>query len=145
MGIGLTEIKNGISLQKVTMKTFSFSLICLVLLTQCQQNSKQNTVQQKPKSQTKQSFKPVANASMAFQVEGMVCKMGCGGAIRKELLESGAVTRVDVAFVEEAKSQEIVAYYDSTKIQVEGLKKILETTNDGQFKVIRSYLPVRSK
>lgn len=145
MGIGLTEIKNGVSLQKVTMKTFSFSLICLVLLTQCQQNSKQNTVQQKPKSQTKQSSKPVANASMAFQVEGMVCKMGCGGAIRKELLESGAVTQVDVAFVEEAKSQEIVAYYDSTKIQVEGLKKILETTNDGQFKVIRSYLPVRSK
>ncbi|NDB35522.1 MAG: hypothetical protein EB023_09310, partial [Flavobacteriia bacterium] len=76
MGIGLTEIKNGVSLQKVTMKTFSFSLICLVLLTQCQQNSKQNTVQQKPKSQTKQSSKPVANASMAFQVEGMVCKMG---------------------------------------------------------------------
>lgn len=127
------------------MKTFSFSLICLVLLTQCQQNSKQNTVQQKPKSQTKQSSKPVANASMAFQVEGMVCKMGCGGAIRKELLESGAVTRVDVAFVEEAKSQEIVAYYDSTKIQVEELKKILESTNEGQFKVIRNYLPERSK
>lgn len=127
------------------MKTFSFSLIFLVLLTQCQQNSKQNTVQQKPKSQTKQSSKPVANASMAFQVEGMVCKMGCGGAIRKELLESGAVTRVDVAFVEEAKSQEIVAYYDSTKIQVEELKKILESTNEGQFKVIRNYLPERSK
>jgi len=71
--------------------------------------------------------------------------MGCGGAIRKELLESGAVTQVDVAYVEEAKAQEIVAHYDSTKIQVAGLKKILETTNDGQFKVIRSYLPVRSK
>jgi len=127
------------------MKTIAFSLLCLVLLSQCQNNSKQNTAKQTPKTQAPKSSKPLSNAAMAFQVEGMVCKMGCGGAIRKELLESGAVTRVDVAFVEEAKSQEIVAYYDSTKIQVEGLKKILETTNEGQFKVIRNYLPERSK
>jgi copper chaperone CopZ len=73
-----------------------------------------------------------------MRVEGMVCKMGCGGAIRKELLETGSVARVEVDFHEEMKSQIIVAHFDSTKINTDAIKSRIEATNDGQFKVLEA-------
>ena len=77
-----------------------------------------------------------ANAEIAFEVKGMVCKMACGGSIRKTLIQSGAVERVEINFVEEAKSQAVIVHYDSTKMSATGLKNIIEKTNDGQFKVV---------
>ena len=77
-----------------------------------------------------------SNAKITFDVEGMVCKMGCGGAIRKNLLQAGGVERVEVDFVEEAKSQGITVHFDSTLTNVSQLKKRIEQTNDGQFTVI---------
>jgi copper chaperone CopZ len=66
----------------------------------------------------------------------MVCKMGCGGAIRKTLMHAGGVERVHVDFIEEAKSQAITVHYDSTLTNISQLKKRIEQTNDGQFTVI---------
>jgi hypothetical protein len=68
----------------------------------------------------------------------MVCKMGCGGAIRKDLIHAGGVERVQVDFVEEAKSQAITVHYDSTLTDIVRLKKRIEQTNDGQFTVLSS-------
>ena len=77
-----------------------------------------------------------SNTKITFEVEGMVCKMGCGGAIRKNLIQAGGVERVQVDFVEEAKSQAITVHYDSTLTDVVQLKKRIEQTNDGQFTVL---------
>jgi copper chaperone CopZ len=77
-----------------------------------------------------------SNTKITFEVEGMVCKMGCGGAIRKTLMHAGGVERVHVDFIEEAKSQAITVHYDSTLTNVSQLKKRIEQTNDGQFTVI---------
>jgi copper chaperone CopZ len=77
-----------------------------------------------------------SNTKITFEVAGMVCKMGCGGAIRKTLLHAGGVERVHVDFIEEAKSQAITVHYDSTLTNVSQLKKRIEQTNDGQFTVI---------
>jgi hypothetical protein len=79
-----------------------------------------------------------SNAKITFDVEGMVCKMGCGGAIRKNLLHAGGVERVQVDFVEEAKSQAITVHYDSTLTDIVKLQKRIEQTNDGQFTVLRT-------
>lgn len=79
-----------------------------------------------------------SNAKITFDVEGMVCKMGCGGAIRKNLLHAGGVERVQVDFVEEAKSQAITVHYDSTLTDIAQLKKRIEQTNDGQFTVLNT-------
>lgn len=76
-----------------------------------------------------------SNAAVSFKVEGMVCKMGCGGSIRKALIHSGAVERVEVDFIKEAKSQDVTVHYDSTKMDIKQLKKLIEQTNDGQFTV----------
>jgi copper chaperone CopZ len=77
-----------------------------------------------------------SNTKITFEVEGMVCKMGCGGAIRKTLMHAGGVQRVQVDFVEEAESQAITVHYDSTLTSISQLKKRIEQTNDGQFTVI---------
>jgi copper chaperone CopZ len=77
-----------------------------------------------------------SNTKITFEVAGMVCKMGCGGAIRKDLMHAGGVERVQVDFVEEAKSQAITVHYDSTLTDITQLKKRIEQTNDGQFTVL---------
>ena len=86
-----------------------------------------------------------SNAKITFNVEGLVCKMGCGGAIRKNLLQAGGVERVEVDFVEEAKSQGITVHYDSSLTNIPQLKKRIEQANDGQFTVISETEPTTSK
>jgi copper chaperone CopZ len=106
-----------------------------IILSSCDQtkSSKQVlAVKQEQKSVVK------SNAKITFDVEGMVCKMGCGGAIRKNLLHAGGVERVQVDFVEEAKSQAITVHYDSTLTDIAQLKKRIEQTNDGQFTVLNT-------
>lgn len=77
-----------------------------------------------------------ANATVQFQVSGMVCKMGCGGAIKKELGETGAVEFVDVSFEEDQPSQSIVVYYDAKKTNPVKLTEQIERVNDGNFSVV---------
>ena len=114
------------------IKIILVALVAIVL-SACDQttSSKQVlAVKQEQKSIVK------SNAKITFDVEGMVCKMGCGGAIRKNLLHAGGVERVQVDFVEEAKSQAITVHYDSTLTDIVQLKKRIEQTNDGQFTVL---------
>ncbi|MFN5735274.1 MAG: heavy-metal-associated domain-containing protein [Flavobacteriales bacterium] len=77
-----------------------------------------------------------ANATVQFQVSGMVCKMGCGGAIKKELAATGAVEYVDVSFEEDLPAQAIVVYYDAKKTDPFKLTERIEAINDGDFSVV---------
>ena len=113
-----------------------------IVLSACDQTKSSTqvlAVKQEQKSVVK------SNAKITFDVEGMVCKMGCGGAIRKTLLQAGGVERVEVDFVEEAKSQGITVHFDSTLTNVSQLKKRIEQTNDGQFTVISEAETTTSK
>jgi copper chaperone CopZ len=114
------------------VKIILVSLVALVL-NSCNQtsSSKQVLAVKKKEIPTVKS-----NTKITFEVEGMVCKMGCGGAIRKDLIQAGGVERVQVDFVEEAKSQAITVHYDSTLTDITQLKKRIEQTNDGQFTVL---------
>ena len=123
------------------VKIILVSVVALVL-SSCDQTKSSTqvlAVKQEQKSVVK------SNAKITFDVEGMVCKMGCGGAIRKNLLQAGGVERVEVDFVEEAKSQGITVHFDSTLTNVSQLKKRIEQTNDGQFTVISDAETTTSK
>ena len=74
-----------------------------------------------------------ANTKLALSVQGMVCKMGCGGSIRKELLATNAVEKVDVDFVEDNESQLITVYYNNSRSSKEKLLKVITEMNDKQF------------
>jgi copper chaperone CopZ len=96
-----------------------------------------NETSQKSVPVSVKKSKPVivrSNCQADFAVEGMVCQMGCGGSIGKELKLTGAVDRVEVNFVEEQKEQNVQISYDSTLITTQKIRTILNTINDNQFK-----------
>ncbi len=109
---------------------FYYSLVVVVLFS-CQETKEKSV------PLTVKQTKPVevhANSQADFNVEGMVCQMGCGGSIRKELKKTGAVERVEVNFVEEQKEQVVHVQYDSTLISTQKMTSILTSINDRQFK-----------
>jgi len=75
------------------------------------------------------------NEVLVTEVEGMVCAMGCGGSIRKELKSTGAVSRVEIDFKEGKEKQIIKISFDNTLISKSEIIKRMETINDGQFSV----------
>ena len=112
------------------MKSLFYSLIVAVLFS-CQDSSEKSipvTVNQK------KALKVHANSQADFVVEGMVCQMGCGGSIRKELKRTQAVERVEVNFIEKKKEQVVQVSYDSTLINTTKMAALLNTINDRQFK-----------
>ncbi|MFM7595822.1 MAG: heavy-metal-associated domain-containing protein [Flavobacteriales bacterium] len=110
-----------------------FVSLVVLMLSSCNQTNSSTQVKA-VKQEPKAIVNP--NAKTSFEVKGMVCKMACGGSIRKSLMHSGAVARVEINFVEEAKTQEVIVHYDSSKMNATQLKALIEKTNDGQFAVI---------
>ena len=79
--------------------------------------------------------KPEADYQCVAKVSGMVCKMGCGGAIRKELTSLKGVSRVAVDYEENREEQIIRVFYNSRFHNEKEIYAELEQINDGQFKV----------
>lgn len=77
----------------------------------------------------------IADKYVDLDVDGMVCKMGCGGSIRKELKSTGAIEKVEFDFSEERETNYAKVFFDSKKIQVDEIVKIVAEINNGQFTV----------
>lgn len=84
---------------------------------------------------TEEQSEAVSNEVARIAVEGMVCEMGCGGAIRKELYATKAVDQVDVDFDEEASENIIAVHFDNRKISTDEILKKIGEINEGQFTV----------
>jgi len=110
------------------MKTALYLLFSLLFLAACN-----NASIDKKASKIMPTTSKIANTKLALSVQGMVCKMGCGGSIRKELLATNAVEKVEVDFVEEKESQLITVYYNNSLSSKEKLLKVINEMNDKQF------------
>ena len=110
------------------MKTALYLLFSLLFLAACNDS----TIDKKA-SKIMPTTSKIANTKLALSVQGMVCKMGCGGSIRKELLATNAVEKVEVDFVEEKESQLITVYYNNSLSSKEKLLKVINEMNDKQF------------
>ena len=110
------------------MKTPIYLLFSLLFLAACN-----NATIDKKASKNTPAIQKVANTKLALNVKGMVCKMGCGGAIRKELLATNAVEKVEVDFVEDKEAQLITVYYNNSRSSKEKLLKVINEMNDKQF------------
>ena len=110
------------------MKTALYFLFSLLFLAACN-----NSTIEKKASKIVPATSNNANKKLALSVQGMVCKMGCGGSIRKELLATNAVEKVDVDFVEDKESQLITVYYNNSRSSKEKLLKVINEMNDKQF------------
>jgi copper chaperone CopZ len=87
------------------------------------------------KNENKKDQIAVSNETLVTEVEGMVCSMGCGGSIRKELKSTGAVSRVEVDFDEEKEKQTVKITYDNRLISRKEIVERIEKLNKGQFSV----------
>ena len=76
-----------------------------------------------------------ANRVLTLDLEGMVCSMGCGGSIRKELNATGAVANCEFDFEFERDVDVAIIQFDKNKITVDEIVAIVAEINDGQFKV----------
>lgn len=76
----------------------------------------------------------IANAVAEFEIEGMVCEMGCGASLRKGLYDTGFVSQVKVDYAEENPSNSIKVFYNKANISTEKIEKVIESLNDNQFK-----------
>jgi copper chaperone CopZ len=110
-------------------KVLSLSLV--LILFAC---SDASSTEKKAKSSQKQEV-AISNETMVVEVEGMVCAMGCGGSIRKELKNTGAVSRVEVDFVEGNKTQTLKISFDNNLISQSTIISKIEKLNKGQFSV----------
>ena len=110
------------------MKTALYLLFSLLFLTACN-----NSTIEKKASKIEPTTSNTANTKLALSVQGMVCKMGCGGSIRKELLATNAVEKVEVDFVEDKEAQLITVYYNNSRSSKEKLLKVINEMNDKQF------------
>lgn len=104
----------------------------LLFLFSCQPSSADKPKKETP-SKVCKSVK--ANTTQEFGVQGMVCKMGCGGSIRKALKETCAVERVDVNYIDSLQEQTIKVYYKREQIAPRQMRAILTEINDKQFTV----------
>ena len=114
--------------QIFSMKTALYFLFSLLFLAACN-----NSTIEKKASKIVPTTSNTANTKLALSVQGMVCKMGCGGSIRKELLATNAVEKVDVDFVEDNESQLITVYYNNSRSSKAKLLKVINEMNDKQF------------
>lgn len=105
-------------------------LVIVITLFACSSNEIPKTI---PKTANK--VKVISNQVLVAEVEGMVCKMGCGGAIRKELIQTNAVSRVEVDYEDGATKQTIKIHFDNKLITKSQIVKKLEKINNSQFKV----------
>jgi copper chaperone CopZ len=104
------------------------------VLSACSSDSQLN---EKTKENTSKSQTPKINANrlLSMEVDGMVCEMGCGSSIRKELKETGAVLSCDFDFEDGRKLNTAKITFDKNKITVDELIDVVNTLNDKQFKV----------
>ena len=96
----------------------------------CSMNTQEKRVDNAP-----QKLKVVPNQILVVEVEGMVCKMGCGGLMRRELIETNAVSRVEIEYQEGVERQTIKIHFDDKLISQTEIVKKLEEINKNQFKV----------
>jgi copper chaperone CopZ len=115
------------------MKKIIYLVSVILIAISCTTNEEKIIVKNaKPKvEKTAQAIVP--NNLLTVEIEGMSCEMNCGGSIRKALKKTGAVSRVEFDWVEEAEKQITKISYDDKKMNDKQILALIESLNDGQF------------
>ena len=108
----------------------------LLFIASCQSDAPQNAqIDSQKLDVIAEEKKPDADYQCVAKVSGMVCKMGCGATIRKELTNLKGVSRVAVDYKEDREEQIISIFYNSSFHDEKDIYAELEKINNGQFTV----------
>jgi hypothetical protein len=125
---------------RVILSYFPLALFALVL--SCSQEESKTRIVKGGQNETEKTGEQLPNVKadrlLVVELEGMVCEMGCGGTIRKELYTSNAVKDVSFEFDEENAVDVAKVAYDRNKITVDQIVAIIAAANEGQFNVIKT-------
>jgi copper chaperone CopZ len=113
-------------------KLFYLALLLAINFSCTNQEEKVIVKNAKPKEE-KKAVEVTPNKVLTLDVEGMSCEMNCGGSIRKELKKTGAVSRVEFVWIEDAAKQVTKVSYDDAKISDKEIVALIEKINEGQF------------
>jgi copper chaperone CopZ len=75
------------------------------------------------------------NTQLTMEVDGMSCKMNCGGSIRKSLIGTGGVSTVEFDFEAERATNVATITFDKNLVSVDEMIKAVAETNNGLFTV----------
>ncbi len=115
------------------MKTIVSALLLVMVFVSCTTQEEKIIVKNASPKKEKTEISVVPNRMLTVEIEGMSCEMNCGGSIRKGLKKTGAVSRVEFVWVEEAEKQVTKISYDDKKIDEAKIVALIEKLNDGQF------------
>lgn len=68
-----------------------------------------------------------------YEINGMVCEMGCGASIKKAVMNATKVNSIDISFDKETSLGHLKIDYYGNDLTNEKLKDIIEEINNGQF------------
>lgn len=106
------------------------ALSMMLLLASCQNaETVTSTAVEVDETEAVEKMAVVANANATFQVDGMMCEVGCKGTIEKALNGTQGVKECQVDF---EKAQATVEF-DSLQINTEDLAGIINTLADGHY------------
>ena len=106
----------------------------LLLLASCQNEASENASVNNVETSSIET-KTISNYQCVAKVQGMVCKMGCGGAIRKGLTSLEGVNRVIIDFDEAREEQFVTVLFNADFQDEKAIYAKLESVNNGQFVV----------
>jgi len=123
---------------RIIMKNLFIITVVLAGMTACNEAPKENAAHVNQNGVEQQQAKEIvveANRLLIMEIDGMVCQMGCGGTIRKELKATGGVSNCEFDFEDERATNTAKIAFDKDKITVDEIVKIVSTINDNQFSV----------
>ena len=119
------------------MKKYFFTVVLVSLLASCSTSTDPVSVNendsQSKKIEENDLVAVTPNRIMTTEIDGMTCVMGCGGAIRKELLSTGAVSRCSFDFKGIDETSTAMIEFDKDKISADEISELIKKLNDGQF------------
>jgi len=117
------------------MKRSLLVIIGFSMLVGCSESKKDVEVKETIEV-TENTNSVVPNEVLIAEISGMSCEMACGGSIRKGLLETGSVARVQFEnFNMESDINTAKIYFDKDKISAEKITAIIAELNNKQFTV----------
>jgi hypothetical protein len=118
------------------MRLYSSALVFLLIIVVFSCSSSEIDVHRDQINKNKSvKLKVIPNEILVAEVEGMVCKMGCGGLIRKEMIQTNAVSLVEIDYKDKLDKQLIKIHFDNKLISKKQIIRRLEIINNNQFKI----------
>ena len=116
------------------MRLYSSALVFLLIIVLLSCSSSEIDVHRDQINKNKSvKLKVIPNEILVAEVEGMVCKMGCGGLIRKEMIQTNAVSLVEIDYKDKLDKQLIKIHFDNKLISKKQIIRRLEIINNNQF------------